>query len=89
MQAPVEDQLKPITAEDLLRQEIYNIKKKFSYERQKPLFIAMNRTLTGVSPEDIIKHLTNRKDATRNITEKRRYKQDIDFIKSEMKNDTA
>ena len=45
----------------------------------------MDRILTGVSPEDIIEYLTNRKNATRNITEKRRYKQDIDFIKSEMK----
>ena len=44
----------------------------------------MNR-LVGVSPEDIIEHLTNRKNATRNNTEKRRYRQDIEFVKSEMK----
>lgn len=69
--------------------EMYNIKEKFAYERQKSLFYAMDRILTGVSSEDIVNHLTERKNTTKNITEKRRYKQDIDFIKSEMKNDTT
>ena len=77
--------LKSNTTKELLRQKKYNIKDKFSYERQKALLIAMDIILTGVSPEDIVEHLTNSKNATRNITEKRRYKQDIDFIKSEMK----
>ena len=77
--------LKSNTTKELLRQKKYNIKDKFSYERQKALLIAMDIILTGVSPEDIVEHLTDRKNTTRNITEKRRYKQDIDFIKSEMK----
>ena len=74
-----------ITADELLRQETYNIKKKFSYERQISLLGAMNRIPTEVSKEDIVEHLTNRKNATRNATEKRRYRQDIEFIKSKMK----
>ena len=45
----------------------------------------MDKILIVGSPEDIIEHLTDRKNATMNNTEKRRYRQDIEFVKSEMK----
>ncbi len=49
----------------------------------------MDRILTGVAPEDIIKHLNNLQKHTKSVGEKMRYTNDINFIKSKMKNDTA
>ena len=72
----------------MLKSELYSVKNPKS-EREKAIYFAMDRILTGVKPQEFIDHLNNLRKFTKSVGEKMRYANDIKFVKSKMENDTV
>jgi len=72
----------------LLKSELYSVKNSKS-EREKAIYFAMDRILTGIKPQEFIDHLNDLRKLTKSVGEKMRYANDIRFVKSKMKNDTV
>ena len=72
----------------MLKSELYSVKNSKS-EREKAIYFAMDRILTGIKPQEFIDHLNDLRKLTKSVGEKMRYANDIRFVKSKMKNDTV